>query len=362
MAGLRTHVAMARRLVAPVVLAATLATTGAAWAQSAAPTGVRMTWFGITNWHYQIGDLGIMLDGAVSFRSSGAIRVKQEINKALVDKVHDALQKGGGSFDVMLLGHRHDDHSLDSPYWALKTKARYFGPAEACADAGAYGVPASQCTPIVGGETFKLNQSVTMRVVRWNHSVTYACRPTPNADFKTYAYLFTIDAPAKQLTFFVSDSGAGAEIMKDRIDDGINRGSPFENLFKAARDAKITTFDLWQAGPETSLVAQARLVVPAFTPKYLMPQHMGNRGGYDLLGGMHYPYQSAPLLDAFLKSREVPQVVPQNYFDAWVYDDKGLRSVDNSAVKTALGLPPSGPGPKAQGVNPELANMECPGD
>ncbi len=23
---------------------------------------------------------------------------------------------------------------------------------------------------------------------------------------------------------------------------------------------------------------------------------------------------------------------------------------------------PSGPGPKPQGVNPELANMECPGD
>jgi hypothetical protein len=121
-------------------------------------------------------------------------------------------------------------------------------------------------------------------------------------------------------------------------------------------------FDLWQAGPETSLVAQARLVVPALTPKYVMPHHMGNRGGFDLLGGMHYPYQSAPLLDAFLKSREVTQVVPQNYFDAWVYDDKGLRTVDNSAVKTALGLPPSGPGPKAQGVNPELANMECPGD
>ena len=27
------------------------------------PENVRMTWFGITNWHYQIGDAGILLDG-----------------------------------------------------------------------------------------------------------------------------------------------------------------------------------------------------------------------------------------------------------------------------------------------------------
>jgi len=333
---------------------------GSAVAQSR-PDAVRMTWFGITNWHYQIGDLGIMLDGAVSFRSSDAIAIKQEINRPLVDKVHDALTMKG-SIDVMLLGHHHNDHSLDSPYWALKTKARYFGPAEACAAAVAYGVPAVQCTGVVGGETIKLNPHVSMRVVRWNHSVTYACKPTPNVDFKTYAYLFTIDTPARQLTLFVSDSGAGAEIMKDRIDDGVNRGSPIGNLFNAARDARIMSFDVWQAGPETSLVAQARIVVPAFVPRYFMPHHMGNRGGYDLLGGMHYPYQSAPLLEAFLKNWNVPQVVPQNYFDAWSFDANGLRSVDNSAVKAALGLPLSGPGPKPQGVNPELAHMECPGD
>src|SRR5260221_289716 len=84
----------------------------------------------------------------------------------------------------------------------------------------------------------------------------------------------------RAVAFFVSNSGAGAEIMKDRIDDGVNRGSPIGNLFKAARDAGITSFDVWQAGPETSLVAQARIVVPAFVPKYFIPHHMGNRGGY----------------------------------------------------------------------------------
>jgi hypothetical protein len=360
MYGLPSSLMHAQRAVALLLLAVLSGSLATPAAAQTPPRQVRMTWFGITNWHYQIGDLGIMLDGAVSFRSEGL--GKQEINPALVDKVHDALRREGGSIDVMLLGHKHADHSIDSSYWALKTKARFFAPAEACAEVVAAGVPAAQCTAIVGGEVLRLNPYVTMRVVRWNHSVTYACRPSPNVDFKTYAFLFTVDGPGKQLSFFVSDSGAGAEIMKDRIDDGVNRGSPLGNLFKAARDAGITSFEVWQAGPETSLVAQARIVVPAFVPKYFIPHHMGNRGGYDLLGGMHYPYQSAPLLDAFLKNWNVPQVVPQNYFDAWIYDAGGLRLVDNAAVKTALGLPASGPGPKQQGVNPELAKMECPGD
>ena len=30
------------------------------------PKEVRMTWFGISNFHYQIGELGILLDGAVT--------------------------------------------------------------------------------------------------------------------------------------------------------------------------------------------------------------------------------------------------------------------------------------------------------
>lgn len=329
---------------------------------SRAPDGVRMTWFGITNWHYQIGSLGLMLDGAVSFQSAGVAAVrKQEINKGLVDRVHDALTRNG-PIDILLLGHHHNDHSIDTPYWAAKTNARLFAPKEACDEAIKYGAPADRCTALVGGETFRLDRFVTMHVVRWNHSVTYACKPTPNVDFRTYGFLFTVEAPRKRLSFFVSNSGAGAEIMKDRVDDGINRGSPIGNLHNAARAAKIQQIEVWQAGPETSLVAQARIVVPAFVPKYFLPHHMGNRGGFDILGGMHYPYQSAPLLKAFLESRNVPQVVPTNYFDAWMYDAKGLRQIDNSKVKAALGLPAAGPGPKPQGVNPELANMECPGD
>ena len=112
----------------------------------------------------------------------------------MVDRVHDALRKTG-TIDVILLGHRHADHSLDSPYWAKKTNARYFAAKDACEEAVAGGAPADRCTSVVGGETVKLNPYVTMRVVRWNHSVTFNCKPTPNQAFRTYGFLFTVDTP-----------------------------------------------------------------------------------------------------------------------------------------------------------------------
>jgi len=323
------------------------------------PDHVRMTWFGISNWHYQIGNLGILLDGAVSYRSdySG----KQASNPALVSKVQDALTKRG-SIDVMLLGHKHDDHSLDSPAWALNTGAKYYAPAEGCADAIARGVPAAQCTVVKGGETIALNRYVTMRVVKWNHSITSGCTPSRNRDFETIAFLFTVQTRSKLLTFFVSDSGAGPELMKDRIEHGVNHGSPFGNLFKAVRAARLQDFELWQGGPETRLVTQARLVVPAFLPKFVMPHHMGARGGYDLTRGLHYRYESGPQLVELLGHYGAVQLAPVNYFDAWVYDASGVRADPNPVVKTSFGLPAQGPGPGPQGVNPRQAEMECAGD
>lgn len=324
-----------------------------------APDHVRMTWFGISNWHYQIGQLGILLDGAVSYRSD--FGGKQVSNPALVAKAHDALAKRG-SIDVMLLGHKHDDHSLDSPAWALATKAKYYAPAEGCADAIARGVPAAQCTVVKGGETIALNRYVTMRVVKWNHSITSGCTPSRNRDFETVGFLFTVQTPRKLLTFFVTDSGAGPELMKDRIEHGINQGSPFANMFKAVRDAKLQGFEVWQGGPETRLVAQARLMMPAFLPKYVMPHHMGARGGYDLTRGLHYRHESGPRLVRLLEDYGAVQIAPVNYFDAWIYDANGVRADSNPIVKTTFGLPGQGPGPGPQGTNPRQAEMECEDD
>ncbi len=326
-------------------------------AEAGAPTNVRMTWFGITNWHYQVGDLGIMLDGAVGFPAS-------EPNPDMVTRVHDAL-KLKGDVDVVLLGHLHGDHSVDTPEWAKQTGAQYYGSKTACAEAVTYGIAPEKCTSLYGGEKVELNKFVTMRVVRWVHSI--GCDLLQNGGgIETFGYLFTAKTPEKTLTWYVTDSGAGGrDLTIDQVDtDGVNRGAPLTNLSKAVRDAGINGFEVWQGGPESRVVNQARTVVPAFNVKYFMPHHFGARGGFNILGGLHYPYveDEMPKLKQLLIDNNVPQLYSTNFFDAFVYDKDGIRSVENAEVKTAMGLPVPGTGPTVQGVNPRAGQMECTSD
>jgi len=359
---------VSRKIMPALALLATLTLVGCATppasggGDAAFADQVKMTWFGITNWHYQIGDLGILLDGAISsFNEPGAVS-----DPALVRRVHDVIRATGGSVDVMLVGHYHGDHSFDSPAWAMQTGARYYGSEEACADAVENGVPRGQCVPVVGGETIALNDQVTMRVVRWSHSV--GCGVTSEggtAGIETFGYFLTVDTPRKTLSWLVTDRGAGGvELVTDRIVDGTNHGAPLHNLLAAVRDAGLTGFEIWQGAPEFRSVAQARFLIPIFDVKHYMAQHYGARGGFDFLGGLHYAYDRAevPKLDAFLASQGVPHLFATNYFDAWVYDAAGLRPVQNTAAKAALGFPASGPGPNPQGPNPRAGALECPED
>ncbi len=320
----------------------------------AMPQEVRMTWFGITNWHYQVGDVGILLDGAVGYPA-------RTPNPAMVTRTLDALKKNG-TVDVILLGHLHGDHSVDTPEFAKQTGAQYYGSKGACEEAVAYGVNPDKCTPVYGGEKVDLSEYVTMRVVRWVHSI--GCGQLQNGGgIETFGYLFTAQTSGKPLTWYVTDSGAGgADLTTDQIDaDGVNRGAPIRNLSAAVKDAGIPGFDVWQGGPESRVINQARTVVPMFNVKEFMPHHFGARGGFDLLQGLHYPYveDEMPKLKDFLSKAGVPQTYAENYFDAFVYDAQGLRKVPNAAVKTAMGLPASGIGPGEQGVNPRAGQMEC---
>ena len=331
------------------------------------PENMRMTWFGITNWHYQVGDTGILLDGeTISDFSANPTANAPSVAKAL-----QAIRLRGG-IDAILVGHEHGDHGVQIPEWAKQTGKQVYAPAAVCTAMAKAGLPASQCTTLKGGETVRLNDTVTVRVVRWVHSVS-GCTAFGNGtnDPETFGFLISARtrSRAEPLQLFVSDSGAGGrDLTTPRVANGVTYGSPLENLRAAMAAAGTTSLDLWQGGPESRVVTQARIVVPEFKVKTFMPHHLGVRANsvseFKLEYGLHFPYDpnEQPLLRDFLASAKVPQVVPVNYWDAWIFDAQGVKVTDSANQKAVYGLPATGPGPGKQGENPRAGQLECAGD
>jgi hypothetical protein len=326
-----------------------------------APSAIKMVWFGITNWHYQIGNVGILLDGETR---------NAALQQASVTKALNALQREG-SIDVILVGHDHPDHSQQIPGWAAQTGKTVYAPATVCTKLRNAGLPAAQCVTLLGGETLKLDDFTTVRVVRWVHSVDCGELSNGTGGPETFGFLVTAQSNerGKVLNFFSSDSGAGGvDLTTPRRVGNTVYGSPIDNLKAAMTAAGLDKLAVWQGGPESRMVNQAKVMVPVVHVGTFMPHHLNARANtqssFNLTYGMHYAYglDDQPMLRAYLESQGVPQVFPTNYFDAWRYTTSGLVKVANTAMKADYGLPAEGPGPGVQGPNPRLGDLECPGD
>jgi hypothetical protein len=336
-----------------------------------APAEVRMTWFGISNWTFKIGDLNIMMDGYMTripqdyfYGGGGGLAMTKAawpIDRPAVDKIYGVLRSGpGGPINLLLTGHSHFDHSFDTPYWAQITKAPVVGSKTTCFQTQALGVPATQCTSVYGGETIVLNKYVTMRVVRWNHSGSHELNPEqhdpielqrvpvpdPNGNLRggvaedfpngggNRGYLFTVKTASNgQLTFFVTNSGAPQDLDVDSITDGINYGKPLDSLRKAMANAGLGGVDVWIGAGGQPV---ASLTLPILKPKAFVPNH---------LGSFYVPFERGntttfndTALTNFLASSNVSLVTPTQYLDAWVLDANGFRQVDNGAMKQAYGF------------------------
>lgn len=320
---------------------------------------IKMTWFGVTNWYYELeGGVGILIDGAVTPGFG-------ESDTALVERLFNAMDQGAG-VNKIFIGHEHGDHASDKVAWAKLTGAMLYTTESGCESALEDGLPGNQCTPIYGGETIELTPSTDLRVVRWSHSV--GCDQTSEGGtrgMETFGFLITKETPDQVLSVFMTDSGAGgAELVTNRIVEGVDYGAPLANLAKAIREADINSIEVWQGGPESRMVTQARYLLPIYDIQYFIPQHFGARGGFNITQGLHYAYDlgEMPLFESVLDEYEVELLVPVNYFDAYVYDSAGLRAIDNLEVKRAVGLPDHGPGPQAQTSNPRSGALECVGD
>ncbi len=323
----------------------------------------------VSNVYYEIGATGVLTDGYISrvprsafFGGGGGLaqtRVPFMPDTAAVRRVLDAI---GGPTRVRLLltGHSHFDHSLDTPTWSTLTGARIIGSRTTCFQAQALDVPADWCTTVVGGERIPIAAGVAMHVVRWNHSGDPAVNPeqhnpvelatVPKRDPTTgglrvgvaedfpngggnRAFLFTVNGPFGRFSWFFQNSASAVDLAQPIVVDGMNYGAPIENLRSAMKHANLESVDLWIGTGGQAIAAQ---LLPVIRPKAYLPVHWDDFfGAFE--AGVPAPFSDADL-EATLRDAGVQLLRPAQYMDKWRLDRHGVRAVPNVAVKQALGF------------------------
>jgi hypothetical protein len=334
----------------------------------AKPSYVDMTWMSISNMYYEIDGAGILTDGyftripqSAFYGGGGGLAHTRMAYKPDVDAVTRVLDALGGKEHIQLLltGHSHFDHSFDTATWSKLTGAAIVGSHTTCLQVAAQGVPASRCRTVDGGEKIDIADGVTMRVVRWNHSGDAAANPEQHdpveltavprveadgglhagvaEDFPNgggnRAFLFTVEGAQGRFSWFFQNSGSAVDLDAPIVINGKNYGAPIENLKAAMKDAGLQSVDLWIG---TGGVSMARIVLGILKPKTYLPVHWdGLYGAFE--SGVPRPYADQPL-EQYLSNSGVRLIKPAQYMDKWRLDASGFRSIDNTAVKHALGF------------------------
>ena len=360
---------MKRKLIASAALALSAACATPAFA---APPTVEMTWMSIANWYIKIGDKRIVMDGYITrvpenlFTASPVFpkdmytytKAAYGVDLPAITKVRDAML-GGDKLDLLLVGHSHWDHSWDSPAWAKLTGAPMIGSLSTCLQGDAQGVTGAQCRIVSGGEKITLGDGITMRVVRWNHSgdatnpiqhfarelyrppvpdpATGGLRAGVGEDYPNgggnRAFLFTVDSPEGQLSFFVNNSASAFDLDKEIVVDGVSFGSPLGNLAAAMKDAGLTQVDAWIG---TGGLPVAQLVAPVIHPKVYLPSHWDGLFN-PFWPGMPYPFKD-DALRSHLEAQKITLMPQTQYFDKFVLTRGGVAMDTNHAVKSRLGF------------------------
>ena len=360
---------MNRRFVASAALACAAAWSATA---SAAPPTVEMTWMSIANWYFKIGEKRIVMDGYITrvpeslFIASPVFpkdmytytKGPAGVDLPAIGKVRDAML-GKDKLDLLLVGHSHWDHSWDTPAWARLTGAPMVGGMSSCLQASAQGVAGAQCRSVSGGEKIALGDGITMRVVRWNHSgdptnpiqhfarelyrppvpdpATGGLRAGVGEDYPNgggnRAFLFTVDSPEGQLSFFVNNSASAFDLDKEIVVDGVSFGSPLGNLAAAMKDAGLTQVDAWIG---TGGLPVAQMVVPVIHPKAYLPSHWDGLFN-PFWPGLPYPFKD-DALTAYIETQKIVLVAETQYFDKFILSKSGVARDVNHDVKSRLGF------------------------
>jgi hypothetical protein len=323
----------------------------------------------ISNLYLEIGPLNIITDGyftripqSAFYGGGGGLastKTAYPPDVAAVTRVMNALG-GSSKVNLLLTGHSHFDHSFDTATWSKLTGARIIGSTTTCLQAQAQNVPAERCRAVNGREVIRLGDGVTMRVVRWNHSgdskvnpeqhnpveldhvpvpdpATGGLRAGVAEDFPNgggnRAYLFIVDGPQGRFSWFFQNSASAVDLNVPIVVGGVDHGAPIENLKVAMKDAGLQSVDLWIGSGGRAI---AELVAPVLKPKAYLPVHWdGLYGAFEK--GVPSAYSDANL-EQFLQTSGITLIRPVQYMDKWRLDRGGVRPVDNTRVKKALGF------------------------
>jgi hypothetical protein len=144
-------------------------------AASAAPrrrgarnSGATFRWLGTAGWRIDLGTATVLVDPYLSRFGTGLFDgVFNPATRLTVDAARIADHPGKPQ--TILVTHTHWDHYNDVPHIAKRSGGRVFGTLTAYHLGLAYGLPASQLSPVKGGEVLDFG-SYTVEVVSSLHS------------------------------------------------------------------------------------------------------------------------------------------------------------------------------------------------
>jgi len=224
----------------------------------------------------------------------------------------------------------------------------------------AEGVSADQCQIVQGTEHISITQDIDLFVVRWNHSGDSSVNPeqhnaveldaVPEVDPTTgglragvaedfpngggsRGFLFVVDSPDGRYSWFQQSSAGAIDLHVPIVVNGVDYGAPIDNLRNALTEANLDSVDLWIG---TGGLPIAEAVVPVLQPRAYLPIHWDGLWS-PFEDGLPRPF-SSPDLENYLDQQNVILVTPDQFMDKWQLDSKGIRELDNRAVKEMLGF------------------------
>ncbi len=266
--------------------------------------GVRITWFSVANCLMEYEGGAVLIDGYVSRLPRTVFGDDTEATTSVGPQISDPAavrhafeSLGEPEVGVILTSHAHFDHTWDTAEWAKLTGATVVGTETVAQQCISQGVERSQIRVVEGGEQLDLPGGVRCHVVRGNHGGndghralgrqprtltsppvrddrTGGLRPGVHEDFPngggSLSYLFVDDRQEPHRSWGHTASLSSFDFDEDVVVDGVNCGSPANNLAAGMQAAGLTGVDLW-LGPAAHTAHEVAKAI--LSPRSVVPMH-----------------------------------------------------------------------------------------